>query len=63
MVRLVLLGVGGIVAIAAALKVFTVLIGMLLALAAFVLFRIVPLILIGWLVVRIWKRWTEKPAT
>jgi hypothetical protein len=53
--RLLFLGVGGIIAIAAAFKIFGVLFGALLALAAFMLFRVLPIVLLGWLVMKGWR--------
>lgn len=60
--KLVLYGVGGIVAIAVVFKVLFALLGAIFAFAWFVLARILPLVLLGWLVVWAWRRWKEQTA-
>ncbi|HEX7048817.1 MAG TPA: hypothetical protein VF188_01295 [Longimicrobiales bacterium] len=62
MFRLVLYGVGGIIAIAAGLKLIAILLGSLIGILGFVVFRILPLVLIGWLVMKLWKSWKQRPA-
>lgn len=60
--RLVLYGVGGIVVVATGLKLLMMLLGTVIAVAAFVLLRVVPLILLGWLVLWLWRQWRKEPA-
>lgn len=60
--RMMLLGVGGIVAIIAAFKIVGALFGTVLAVAAFLLFRILPLVLIGWLLLKAWRYLTTRPV-
>jgi hypothetical protein len=61
--RLVLYGVGGIVAVAVALKLLATILAMIFALGTFVLFKVIPLVLIGWLVMKVWRSWKERPAS
>lgn len=60
--KMMLLGFGGLIAVIAAFKVFGALFGLALGLTAFLLFRVFPLVLIGWLVVRIWRRLQARPV-
>lgn len=60
--RMMLLGIGGAVAVIAALKIFGALFGLALGLTAFLLFRVLPLVLIGWLVVQVWRRLRARPV-
>jgi hypothetical protein len=60
--RMMLLGVGGIVAVVAALKLFTLLFGTVLAIAAFLLFKVLPVVLIGWLVLKVWRHLMARPV-
>ncbi len=60
--KLVVYGIGGIVAIAVVFKVVLALLGSLFGLAWFALTKILPVVLLGWLVVWGWKRWKEQTA-
>jgi len=60
--KLVLYGVGGIVAIAVIFKVVMAILAPLLALVWFVVAKVLPLVLLGWLVVWAWRRWKEQTA-
>ncbi len=60
--RLVLYGVGGIVALAVALRLVLALLGTLLAITGYVLVKIVPLVLLGVFVLWLWRRWRRQPA-
>lgn len=46
-----------------ALKVFFVAVGIAFGLAAFLIFKVLPVVLVGWLVVKAWRIWKEKPAS
>jgi uncharacterized membrane protein len=60
--KMMLFGVGGIVAIIAALKIVGALFGTILAIAAFFIFKILPIILIGWVVMKAWRHFVVRPA-
>jgi hypothetical protein len=60
--KMMLLGIGGIVAVIAALKIVGGLLGMVLGIAGFFLFKILPVIVVGWLVVRAWQYLKERPV-
>jgi hypothetical protein len=60
--RMMLLGIGGIVAIIAGLKIVGLLFGWMLTIAGLILFKVLPLVLIGWLLVRAWRYLTTRPA-
>lgn len=61
--KLVLYGIGGIVAVVVGFRLIAALLVMALAATGFVLFKVVPLILIGWLVMKAWRIWKERPVT
>lgn len=46
-----------------AIKLVFRLLGVVLGLAAFVLFTVAPLVLIGWLALKAWNAFTRRPAT
>ncbi len=54
--KMMLIGIGGIVAVLAALKIVGAILGTALAIAAFFLFKLLPIIVIGWLVMRVWRQ-------
>lgn len=60
--KMLLLGVGGIVAFIAVFKILFALLGAALGLVMFVLFKILPLVLIGWLVMKVWRSWRARPV-
>lgn len=60
--KMMLLGIGGIVAILATLKIAGALLGAVLGIIAFLLFKALPIILIGWIVVRAWRYLTARTA-
>lgn len=61
--KLVLYGIGGIVAVVVGFRLIAALLVMVLAATGFILFKVVPLILIGWLVMKAWRIWKERPVT
>ncbi|HEX7120081.1 MAG TPA: hypothetical protein VF212_14905 [Longimicrobiales bacterium] len=60
--RLVLYGVGGILAIAVIFKILLAVLGPLVALTAYLAARLLPIVLVGWLVVWLWRRWSKQPG-
>lgn len=60
--RMMLFGIGGIIAVAAAFKIFFAIFGTVMAIAAFLIFRLLPIVLIGWLVLKAWRYWKMQPA-
>lgn len=60
--KMMLLGIGGIIAIIAGLKIVGALLGTVFALIAFLLFKILPIVVIGWLTVRAWRYLTARMA-
>jgi hypothetical protein len=45
-----------------ALKLVLGLLGIVMGLAAFLLFTVAPVVLIGWLVMKAWQAFTKEPA-
>ncbi|HEX6939086.1 MAG TPA: hypothetical protein VF158_06710 [Longimicrobiales bacterium] len=62
MIRLILYGIVGIVAIAVLLRLALAVLGPLLALAWFAAAKILPLVLLGWFVLWLWRRWKNQTA-
>lgn len=60
--RMLLLGAGGIIAAVVALRVLGFIFGAALGIAAFLLFRVLPIILLGWLVMKVWKAIRPRPV-
>lgn len=56
------LTVGAVVAAIVALRMVLGLLGVVLGLASFVLFTVVPLAILGWIVLRIIRWFRRKPA-
>lgn len=46
-----------------AIKLVFRLLGVVVGLAAFVLFTVAPLVLLGWLALKAWNAFTRRPAT
>jgi hypothetical protein len=51
-----------IIVAAVALKLILGLLGMVLGFAAFLLFTVAPLVLVGWLIMKAWQAFTKAPA-
>jgi hypothetical protein len=45
-----------------ALKLVLGLLGIVMGLAAFLLFTVAPVVLIGWLIMKAWQAFTKEPA-
>jgi hypothetical protein len=45
-----------------ALKLALGLLGIVMGLAAFLLFTVAPVVLIGWLIMKAWQAFTKEPA-
>jgi len=60
--RILLFSIGGIVAGVAAIKLLFGLLAIVAGMLWFVVAKLVPLILIGWLAVTVWRRWIVRPA-
>lgn len=60
--RLFLYGVGAIIAIAVAIKLAAALLGAVLGLVWFAAAKLLPVVLLGWFVLWLWRRWKRQPV-
>lgn len=60
--RMLLLGLGGLVVAIVALKLVLAIAGAVFGIAWFLIWKILPLVFLGWLVMWLWRKWKERSA-
>jgi hypothetical protein len=60
--RMLLLGLGGLVVAIVALKLVLAIAGAVFGIAWFLIWKILPLVFLGWLAMWLWRKWKERSA-